>query len=306
VVLDLGRLRYFVAVAEHRSFSRAADELLIAQPAVSRQVAMLESELGVRLLDRSTHEVKLTAAGEALFERGTVLLRDADELWAATRKFGQGASARVTVGYSTSLGYETAPLLVRAVLEAVPDLTLEAVVMSSVELGDAVVRRTIDLALMRCPVANAELSATVVRRERIGVLVRAGHPLAGSASVELSDIRKERLALHERAANPKHFDLIAGACRAAGFEPRLMETTTPFDPGFSVVADGTAVGIVGESATQGLPAGLAYIPLETAPRVDVGLLMRRDQAEPHVLRAHDEIVAAAQAERWIRPSPGSS
>jgi DNA-binding transcriptional LysR family regulator len=80
VVLDLRRLRYFMAVATAESFSRAADELHVAQSAVSRQVGLLERELGVRLLERTTHDVELTEAGRHLLERGASLARDADAL----------------------------------------------------------------------------------------------------------------------------------------------------------------------------------------------------------------------------------
>lgn len=298
-MLDLRRLRYFVAVAESRSFSRAAERLLVAQSAVSRQVGLLERELGVRLLERSTHEVQLTGAGSFLCERGGVLLRDADALWVAARELAAGTRGRLTIGYSPSTAYETAPSLIRAAREALPGVTIDAAVLPSAELADAVAGRILDLALLRCPLGHAALSCAVVRRERLGVLLRADHPWSAMPAIELGDLRDERLVLHERSINPRHFDLIVGACRAAGFEPRLVAPTAPFDPGFGVVADGTAMAILGESATHGLPSGLAYVPLRAAPLVDVALLSHCQQAEPHVLRAHAAIAQAAQDARWI-------
>ncbi len=298
-MLDLRRLRYFVAVAEDRSFSRAADRLLIAQSAISRQVGLLERELGVRLLERSTHDVRLTAAGTSLFERGRTLMREADAVWADALQLAAGSRGRLAFGYSTSTGYETAPLLVRAARTALPGLTIQATVLPSVEMPEAVADRRLDLALVRCPDAHPALSYAVVRQERLGVLVRAGHPWAARPAIELRELQDETLGLHERAANPRHFDLIVGACRAAGFEPRLLASTAPFDAGFGVVADGTAMAIVGESATHALPSGVASVPLAAAPRVDVALLARRDEQEPHVLRAHAEILEAAQKLAWI-------
>jgi DNA-binding transcriptional LysR family regulator len=304
-VLDLRRLRYFVAVAESRSFSRAAERLLVAQSAVSRQVGLLERELGVRLLERSTHEVQLTAAGTFLLERGTDLLRDADAVWEQARDFAAGARGRLTIGYSTSTGYETAPSLIRAARAALPDVTIDAALLPSVELGDAVASRVVELALVRCPPERPELCSTVVRRERLGVILRAGHPWAARPAVDLGELAGQPLLLHERAANPRHFDLIAGACRAAGFEPALVAPSAPFDPGFAAVADGTAMGIVGESARQGLPAGVAYVPLAAAPLVDVALLSHGEEAAPHVLRARTAVADAARDAGWPGAVPES-
>jgi DNA-binding transcriptional LysR family regulator len=89
-VHDLRRLRYFVAVARERNFTRAAERLSIAQPALSRQVRLLEQELGVELLVRTTHAVELTQAGEFLLERGADLLAAADELSRSVRSLGSG------------------------------------------------------------------------------------------------------------------------------------------------------------------------------------------------------------------------
>ena len=93
-VPDLRRLRYFLAVAEERNFTRAAERLHVAQPALSRQVRLLEQELGVELLHRTTHEFELTEAGAFLLERGPVLLGSADELWRDVR----AASGPASVG----------------------------------------------------------------------------------------------------------------------------------------------------------------------------------------------------------------
>lgn len=302
-MLDLRRLRYFVAVAESRSFSRAAEQLLVAQSAVSRQVGLLERELGVRLLDRSTHDVQITDAGELLLERGRGLLRDADALWTATREFATGTRGRLTVGYSTSSAYETAPWAVATLRSALPSVAVEARVVSSVELPAAVTGRDLDLALVRCPRDEKGLSCVLVRREALGVLVPAGHPWQERASLSLDELADERLVLHERAANPAHYDLIVEACRGAGFEPRLMSLTAPFDPAFGLIADGTALAIVGESARHGLPAAVAYIPLKGARQVEIGLLARDGEQEPHVSRARAVLERDAAARGWMPAHP---
>ena len=83
-------MQYFVTVAQERNFTRAAERLHVAQPALSRQVRLLEQELGVELLHRTTHEFELTEAGEFLLERGPMVLSAADELWRSVRTYGTG------------------------------------------------------------------------------------------------------------------------------------------------------------------------------------------------------------------------
>jgi LysR family transcriptional regulator, benzoate and cis,cis-muconate-responsive activator of ben and cat genes len=287
-----------MAVASAESFSRAADELHVAQSAVSRQVGLLERELGVKLLRRTTHEVALTDAGRHLLERGESLARDADALWEDMRAFAAGERGRVRVGYSTSIGYETAPRLIDAARAALPDAAVTSVVLPSVELPEAVLHGTVDLALARCAVDAAGLQRSVVRRERLGALVPASHALAGRDAADLGELRNEPLLLHDPAANPRHHALIVQACRDAGFEPRLVPAATPFDPGYAAIVQGEAVSIVGESARDGLPAALTWTPLRTAHRVEVSLLVRAGAGEPSVGRATEAMLAEARALGW--------
>src|SRR3954451_15068172 len=108
---DLRRLGYFVAVAEDRNFTRAAERLHVAQPALSRQIRQLETELGVELLERTTHAVELTEAGALLLERAPALLAQADELWQDIGRLASGERGSLTLAYGSSAGYETAPRL---------------------------------------------------------------------------------------------------------------------------------------------------------------------------------------------------
>jgi DNA-binding transcriptional LysR family regulator len=128
-VPDLRRLRYFLAVARERNFTRAAARLGIAQPALSRQVRQLEDELGVELLGRTTHSFELTEAGAFLLARGSELAGSADELWRATSSFGSGELGSVVLGYGTSAGYETVPKLLQALAELAPPPRIDARVL---------------------------------------------------------------------------------------------------------------------------------------------------------------------------------
>jgi DNA-binding transcriptional LysR family regulator len=298
-VPELRRLRYFVAVATERNFTRAAERLHVAQPALSRQVRLLERELGVELLRRTTHEVDLTDAGRFLLERAPGVLGATDDLWRGVRAFAAGERGTVVVGHGTSAGYETAPRLLEAVAERLPALEVDARVMATHAILDAVGDGTIDAGLVRCPPARDGIEAHVVRRERQGVLLRRDHALAAGTAVALADLGDAAVLLHPRAANPGHYDAVLALCRAAGVEPRVLERSAALDLAQTPVVEGRAVAIVGESSRTVLPPELTWVALSPPAALDVALVARARDRSPALERLLATAADAAAALGWL-------
>jgi len=274
-VTDLRRLQYFLAVARERNFTRAAEQLHIAQPALSRQVRLLEDELGVALLHRTTHSFELTEAGAFLLERGPAVLAGVEELWRAVRTYGSGDSGSVVLAYGASASYETAPKLLGALAARHPDVQIATAVKSVSEIVAGVTEGSIDLGLIRCPPTDAGLDTRTVRHEPQGLLVRRDHPLAHGPAAAVSDLAGENVLLHPREANPGHYDAIVGLCRAQGFEPRVQLRSLSFDLAYTPVANGDAVAVIGESSRLGLPDELRWVPLSPPVALEVSLVVRR-------------------------------
>ncbi len=296
---DLRRLQYFVAVARERNFTRAAERLHVAQPALSRQVRLLEQELGVELLHRTTHEFELTAAGEFLLERGPALLSAADELWRSVRTYGTGERGEVVVAYGASASYETAPRLLHALAESHPGITITTTVKSVGEIVAGVSDGSIDLGLVRCPPQNAGLEARTIRLERQGLLLRRDHRLASRSAVSLLALADDTLLLHPREANPDHYDAVLGLCREQGVEPRVLLRTLSFDLAYTPILRAEAVAIIGESSRAGLPDELCWLPLVPPASFEVSLLVRRHNRSPAVGRMLDAATGIADALGWI-------
>lgn len=279
---DLRRFGYFVAVARERNFTRAAERLHIAQPALSRQLRLLEQELGVELVHRTTHDFELTEAGEFLLERGPALLSDADELWSSVRAYGSGDCGAVVIAYRASASYETGPRLLQALAERHQSISITADIRSVTEIAAGLQDGSIDLGLVRCPPRTPMLPAQTIRHERQVLLLRDDHPLASRAAAAVSDLGDETLLLHVREANPGHYDAVLGLCRDQGIEPRILLRQLSFDLRYSPVLQGEAVAIVGESTTSELPAGLCCIPLSPPAALEVNLLARRANRSPRL------------------------
>jgi DNA-binding transcriptional LysR family regulator len=297
-VTDLRRLQYFLAVARERNFTRAAEQLHIAQPALSRQVRLLEDELGVELLHRTTHSFELTEAGAFLVQRGPAVLAGVDELWRGVRTYGSGDSGSVVLAYGASASYETAPKLLEALAARHPGVDIATAVKSVSEIVAGVTEGSIDLGLIRCPPTDTGLDTRTIRREPQGLLVRHDHPLAHGAAAAVSDLAGEDVLLHPREANPGHYDAIVELCRAQGFEPRVQLRSLSFDLAYTPVANGDAVAVIGESSRRGLPEELRWVPLSPPAALEVSLVARRYNRPPAVDRMLETAAEVSAGLGW--------
>ncbi len=287
---ELRRLQYFLAVARERNFTRAAEVLHVAQPALSRQVRLLERELGVELLHRTTHTFELSAAGTFLLERGPAVLDAADDLWRATASFGAGERGHVAFGYGASAGYETVPKLVRTLAERLPDLEVTTAVMSSTQILSGVREGAIDVGVLRCPPTDGAYESRLLRVEAQGVLLRRDDPRGGADSVTMDALADTPFLMHPRDANPGHYDAVLELCRARGVDPRVVHRAVSFDLAQTPVVAGEAVAIVGESSRLGLPGELTWLRLQPPAGLETRLVARALGRTP----ATDRLLAAAE------------
>ncbi len=215
--MELRHLRYFVAVAEEGSVNRAARRLLISQPALSRQIAQLERELGQRLLERTTRGIQLTSAGHALLPHANHLLTMAD----ATRETVAGAGAvrqPVTLGVPPGTDGTWLIALVDTVRARLPHVALEYVEATSSDQLRLLGAGRLDLGLVHRPPLDP-LRAWELRRDELGIAVRPGHPLAERDGFGLADLDGVRILVHAQdRPTAEQYGLVAAA-RTAGVRP---------------------------------------------------------------------------------------
>ncbi|MBC3839282.1 LysR family transcriptional regulator [Streptacidiphilus sp. 4-A2] len=187
-------LRYFVALAEHGTFARAAEALHLTQPSLSRQIRRLEHQLGALLLTRTPHGSHLTAAGEVLLPHARTLLRTAERTAALTRAAAE--PTRVAIGYTTNIIVTPA---VRELRRRHPDAEVTTTHLAWEEVRPALLDHRVDAVVTRLPLPTAKLRVTILYDEPRVLLMAHDHRLAGRASVTLADIADEPLI---RAADP--------------------------------------------------------------------------------------------------------
>ncbi|MGH3169643.1 MAG: LysR family transcriptional regulator [Trebonia sp.] len=259
--MELRQLEYFVAVAEEEHFTRAAERLLVAQPAISQQIRRLESELGETLFDRDRRHVRLTTAGQTLLPHARATLAAAGRARAAVGSLSDLTAGELTVGV-----FEGAPegLLADALGQfrrAHPAIEVRVREGYATDLLDAVRRGEIDAAITALPEARKPapgLRILELATEPVMLATSPGHPLAQCDEVPLARLRGEpMIALAPESTQRAH---IERACRKAGFAPRVIAECLHLGLLWDLVAGGVGIAAVPRSAPHG-NHHVALVPL---------------------------------------------
>ncbi|PWJ52632.1 DNA-binding transcriptional regulator, LysR family [Quadrisphaera granulorum] len=288
-------LRSFVVLAEEQHFGRAAARLHLAQPALSQQLKQLEQQVGARLLDRSTRRVEVTAAGRLLQERALQVLSTLDRTAADLALVTAGRAGRVRLGFVGTATYALLPSVARRVRAELPgvELVLRGEVLAPALL-DRVLVDELDLAVLRpSGPAPAGLVVEEMRREALVVALPAAHRLAAQPEVRLGDLAGEPLVAHPSGRRSTLQPLVLDACRAAGFEPEVIEVGETGTL-VALVAAGLGFGLVPDAVRALRLDGVVYRPLAGAP-VEVPLaLAHRASPAPMVQHVADVVRRTAR------------
>jgi DNA-binding transcriptional LysR family regulator len=288
--MELRQLRYFVTLAEELHFGRAAEREHIVQSALSQQVQRLERELGVRLLERSTHHVALTAAGVVFLAEARQILAHAGRA-AQAAKSAAGAAAPLRVGIIDS-SYDSMPQILHEVQARYPSLVIHQVEAGVPEQYQRLTDGRLDVGVGRAALAPPQIASLLFRQDPLGVLVPDGHPFADLEGVSVAALAREPLLLAEEAKAPEFNQFTVEMCRAAGFTPTVYSgTVESIRAAASLVAAGRCLYCVPSSCIAALP-GTIWRPLtEPASCYPWSVLWRAASDSGHV-RA---VVSCAQA-----------
>src|ERR1700759_417932 len=257
--MDLRQLRYFVAVANGRNFSRAADRLHIAQPALSRQIQKLEAEGGAELMDRSSRRLRLTEPGRLFYEQAVQVLSRVEEMRTMMKRALKIEKRQFVIGFVGSVLYGHLPELIREFRRAAPDVELHLVELVTLEQIGALKEGRIDVGFGRGRFDDDEVRRIILREEPLMAALPVDHPLEKqSGPVSLEQLADERLILYPRAPRPGYADQVIALFHDRGLEPRIAHEARELQIAVGLVAAEEGVCIVPVSVQKSRGEGVRY------------------------------------------------
>ena len=288
--MELRHLRYFVAVAEALSFTKAEEKLRLAQPSLTRQVRNLEDEIGVRLLDRPNNRVILTGEGRRFLFASKKLLATYAESVAAVQRMNHGERSHLNIGYVANIHYNLLPATLGAFRKLCPDVALNLFDMTSAEQFEALDAYKIDLGFvgLRAALSNHDLLSEGVAHDTMLVALSERHPLAKKATLKLADLAPQFIGMSAKT-HPGEREWLLETCQAAGFSGKILQDADAAPTAIRFVADGLGVAL--------MPAQIAGLPHETVvfrpltpPLLCESTIARRADNPSKPLKDHIRIV----------------
>lgn len=271
--MELRHLRYFIAVAETGSLSRAAEKLFMAQPPLSVQIRQLEDAMGAPLFVRHPKGVRLTAAGEALLPEARALLDRAAHLQDVLR--GDGASGTLALGYVPSASSTVLPELIRSLRSAHPGLRIELREMISGEQAEALVMGHLDAGIARSLARHPRLVVAAQMPDPFCVASPLQDAPAARRPLDLGQLAEQDFVGFTRHRGPAYFDQSIHLCAQAGFSPRIRYEASTVHGVLDLVAAGLGHALVPQSTALLGQQAVAFRRIRRPAQDQAMTLLRR-------------------------------
>lgn len=280
--MELHQLRYFLAVARSRNFSRAAEQCRVAQPSLSQQIMKLEGELKERLFERNKREVSLTPAGEIFRTHAERILDEVEQARDKVSEVRGLLRGRVVLGSLPTVAPYYLPARLRAFAGEHPGIEVVVHEDTTAQLAQGVLAKEIDVALVSLPVERAGLVTEEFFDEDLLVALPEKHPLVKKKRLGLDDLESEAFILmkegHCLAGQALQF------CRLNGFAPRVSFRSAQIETVLAFVATGLGVSVVPAMASQARTKGVCFRALAGMTR-SIGIIHREARPLNHAARA---------------------
>ncbi|HTK09340.1 MAG TPA: LysR substrate-binding domain-containing protein [Ktedonobacteraceae bacterium] len=300
--MELRHLRYFVAVAEHHNFRRAAEHLLMAQPPLSQQIHDLEKELGVQLFDRTHRQIELTVAGKVFLEDATRILAQAEQAEKRAKRASKGELGQLTIGYTSFLHCPLFPTIMYRYRTQYPDVeivmrdlvTLEQ--MKQLDTNELDISFATHASLTLASEDETPLVQQCLLREPVVAVVPRNHRLAGHSPLPFAALANEPWIWFARQFDPSTYDYMTRLFDQASFRPRIVQEVNQLPIVLSLVAAGLGIGLITASTTRlSNNQEVVFLNLiDPTPIAEFNLVWRRDKHSPLVdafLRVVKEVIA---------------
>lgn len=277
--MELRHLRYFQAVAETLSFSHASKRLRVAQSSVSRQIATLEEELGVKLFARTTSRVRLTDAGEHLHRELDKLLAQLSIVLTSTQEIARGRRGELRIGSDWRLHFPHIPEAILRYRTACPEVSVNVVELTMHAQLEALRDGRIHVAFAPGRYLSPDLEAMLLSEENLKIIIPARHPLAGAATIPLREMRSETWIRLDERNHPGYRATMIQLCHPALFTPRFGVVTGSIDGMLAQIAIGEGVCMLPASMISRAHTGL-HIADSDCPPFQLYAVRSKQDANP--------------------------
>ena len=285
---SMERIRAFVVVAEELHFGRAAARLHLTQPPLSRQIMLLEQEVGVSLLDRGGRVVKVTPAGRVFLAEARRILRLAEESTLAVRRIPTGTGGTLVIGFTAVSVHGYVRSFLRRAGEELPHVDLVLRELVTAGQVEAIASGDLDLGFVRPPVIRAGLVSRVVHAERLLLAAPADDPFATRGQpADVADLDGRALVMYSPVESRYFYELLLGMTVRAQARPRYVQYVSQVHTMLALVQAGVGLAVIPESATALHPDGVAFVDLADgqSPPVELAAAWRADTDNAALTRA---------------------
>lgn len=298
--MDLRQLRYFVAVATTKNFTRAAEQVHIAQPPLSRQIQQLEDELGVQLIQRKSRPLRLTEAGRLFYEQSLQVLQKVEQMKTGARQAASGERQSISIAYVASTLYGGLPMLVRMFRQRYPDTDVHLVDLGSVQQMAELKSGRIDLGFGRVRTRDPSVARTVLREERLVLALPPSSPLAAQRGrIALKEIAQERLIVFPKEPRPSYADQVLSLLHDQGIRLAEVHEVRELQAALGLVACEMGVCIIPAAAR--LRSDLVYRLIEDERATSPVILSHRLNDDSWYIGAIKELISEMYAQNppWL-------
>ncbi|MFC9459462.1 LysR substrate-binding domain-containing protein [Streptomyces sp. NPDC058430] len=282
-MFTLAQLVSFVAVAEELHFTRAAERLRMTQPPLSRQIQLLEHDLGVQLLDRTNRSVRLTPAGRTFLNEARHILRQSEHAALAVRQVSAGEAGAIAIGFTAASVNSALGTLLEVARSAMPRVEVVLRELVTRDQLEAITEGSLDLGMIRPANTGPDLETRSAVREGLLAALPTGHPLAGrEGDLRVEDFDGEEVLMYSPVEARYFHELLVSIFRAAQVTPVFTQYLSQVHSILAMVNAGWGIALVPEAAAQMRFGGITYKPLSlTDPKpVELNLVWRRNNDNP--------------------------
>ncbi len=283
--MNLLSLKYYIAIAEHASFTRAAEALYVTQPTLSRQIADLEEEMGVQLFERSKWSIEMTEAGNIFLREARDIVERCDHLTDMMKQSKEDVRGTLNIGYQGTMDNRLLHNTLKAMTGKYPHLDLSIFRCNFNELNYFLMNRKFDLIYTLTMIEDSlpEVETERICDNKLNIVVPVKHRLASRNSVHVRDLVNERFVMLERKASPLTVDFCISLCQKNGFSPNVVQYTSDGQTLLYMVGYGKGIGFLFSHVSVPNPEDVRILSLEGYEECfDMVMAYRKDNKNPAI------------------------